>query len=68
MSALLTEDALKKWSGYSQRAKLEAWLKQNKISYTYAKGNKLITTQEAIDRSLLGTKAANQEIKQDAFF
>lgn len=66
MSALLNEDDLKSWTGFEQRKKLEAFLRQNKISYTYGKGNKIVTTQGAIDRALLGETAANE--KQDTFF
>lgn len=66
MSALLTEEELKKWTGYEQRQKLESWLRENKIKFTYGKGNKLITTQEAVDRALVGTKAAND--REETFF
>lgn len=66
MSALLTEDELKEWTGYEQRKKLEEWLRENKIKFTYAKGRKIVTTQEAIDRALGGGSAAND--KQDSFF
>lgn len=66
MSALLSEDELKKWSGHEQRQKLEAFLRDNKISYTYGRGNKLITTADAVNRALGGTISAVQA--QDAFF
>ncbi len=66
MSALLTEDELKAWTGYEQRQKLESWLRENKIKFTYGKGNKLITTADAVNQALIGTKAAND--KEDAFF
>lgn len=66
MSALLNEDDLRNWTGFEQRKKLEDFLRANKISYTYGKGNKIVTTQGAIDRALIGENAAND--KQDAFF
>lgn len=66
MSALLTEDQLKAWTGYEQRQKLESWLRENKIKFTYGKDNKLITTADAVNQALIGTKAAND--KEDAFF
>ena len=66
MSALLSEDELKAWCGHGQRCKLEAWLRENKISFTYGKGNKLITTADAINTALIGTKAANEA--KDEFF
>lgn len=67
MSALVTEDQLKAWSGYKQRGKLESWLRQKRIPFTHGKGNKLISTQEAVDRALAGEKATSEE-KQDTFF
>lgn len=66
MSALLTEEDLKKWTGYRQRSKLEAFLRREKIPFTHAKGNKIIVTQAAVDRALTGQAAAND--KQDSFF
>ncbi|MES2181014.1 MAG: hypothetical protein V4493_02820 [Pseudomonadota bacterium] len=66
MSALLSEAELKAWSGYAQRQKLEAWLRENKISYTYGKGNKLITTAAAVNQALTGVKTANEE--KEGFF
>lgn len=66
MSALLTEDELKKWTGYRQRAKLEAFLRREKIPFSYGKGNKIIATLAAVDHAIAGQKAAND--KQDAFF
>jgi Domain of unknown function (DUF4224) len=66
MSALLTEDDLKTWTGFEQRKKIEEWLRENKICYTYGKGNKLITTADAVNSALVGKKAAND--KQDEFF
>ncbi len=66
MGALLSEDELKAWCGYEQRQKLEEWLRKNKISYTYGKGNKLITTAEAVNRAIAGERAANES--KDEFF
>ena len=66
MSALLTEEELKNWTGYRQRSKLEAFLRREKIPFSYGKGNKIIATQTAIDRAISGQKAAND--KQDTFF
>lgn len=66
MSALLNEDDLKNWTGFEQRKKLEDFLRLNKISFTYGKGNRIVTTQGAIDRALNGETAANDN--KDAFF
>lgn len=66
MSALLTEDELKAWTGIGQRQKLESWLRENKIKFTYGKGNKLLSTTDAVNHALIGTKAAND--KGDDFF
>lgn len=66
MSALITEDQLKAWTGYEQRPKIEAWLRDNKIPFTHGKGNTLITTTDAVNKSLIGERAAND--KQDTFF
>lgn len=51
---LLTQKDLQRWSGYEQKSKLEKWLKDNRITYTYGKGNTLITTQKAVDSALFG--------------
>lgn len=66
MSALLSEDDLKAWTGFEQRQKLESWLRERKISYTYGKGNKIITTAHAINHVLTGSKAANES--DETFF
>lgn len=66
MSALLTEDDLKNWTGYRQRSKLEAFLRRERIPFSYGKGNKIIATQAAVDQAISGQKAAND--KQDSFF
>lgn len=55
---LLDEDALKAWSGYSQRARLEEWLRERKIPYTRGQGGRICTTQAAIDAALMGRPAA----------
>lgn len=68
MSALLSESDLKAWSGFGQRKKLESFLRQNKIPFTYGKGNKLITTQEAVDTALGVKKSAAAPAEQDSFF
>lgn len=66
MNALLSEDELKAWTGYEQRSKLESWLRENKIAFTYGKGNKLITTSDAVNRVLIGEAAANED--RETFF
>lgn len=66
MSALLTEEQLKDWTGYRQRSKLEAFLRREKIPFTHGKGNKIIVTQAAVDRALAGQEAAND--RKDTFF
>jgi hypothetical protein len=66
MSALLTEEQLKEWTGYRQRSKLEAFLRREKIPFHYGKGNKIIATQTAIDQAISTQKAANQSM--DKFF
>ncbi len=58
MNGLYSEDDLKKWTGFEQRQKIEDWLKQNKVVYTYGKGNRLLTTQSALDRALIGSPTA----------
>lgn len=58
MNGLYSEDDLKKWTGFEQRQKIEDWLKQNKVGYTYGKGNRLLTTQSALDKALIGSPAA----------
>lgn len=50
--SLVTEKELYDWTGYSQRAALEKFLKQNRILYHYGKNNRIITSQAAIDQSL----------------
>jgi|TARA_B110000902_G_C14078149_1_gene501998 hypothetical protein len=51
---LLTQKDLQRWCSYEQKSKLEKWLKDNRISYLYGKGNTLITTQKAVDLALFG--------------
>ena len=58
MSRLLDEEALKEWSGHQQRSKLEVWLKHNQIALTFGKGNKLISTEAAVNRALMGEPAS----------
>jgi len=67
MSTLMTEEDLLKWTGYAQRSKLESWLLQNKIKFTFGKGNKIITTSDALDKAISGStiNAANDT---DGFF
>lgn len=64
MASLVTEEDLRKWTGFEQRAKLEAWLRENRICYTYGKGNMLITTMAAVNRAIAGEQAQ----QEDAFF
>ena len=64
---LITEDDLKSWTGYTRRADIENWLREQRIPFVFGKQNRLCTTQDAIDRALSGDHriAANQE---DSFF
>lgn len=54
MSNLVTQQQLSEWTGYARAADIERWLRENKIPFTFGKGNKLCTTQTAIDRAILG--------------
>lgn len=67
MSSLITEDELKEWTGYKQRSKIEAFLRREKIPFTYGKGAKILVTKAAINSALGGQSAANQQ-PQDGFF
>lgn len=66
-NALLSEDELKAWTGFEQRKKLETWLRSQNINFKYAKGNKIVTTQSAIDHALLGSQSLSAS-NTDPFF
>ena len=53
-SPLLKEDDIAAWCGHTRRSNIEQWLRDNHICYIYGKGNKIITTQAAIDKALIG--------------
>lgn len=67
MGSLLTEDDLKQWTGYKHRSKIEAFLRREKIPYTYGKGAKILVTQDAIN-GVLGNQQSAKQQPQDAFF
>ncbi len=67
MSSLITEDELKEWTGYKQRSKIEAFLRREKIPFTYGKGSKILVTRAAINNALGGAPIANPQ-PQDGFF
>lgn len=58
---LVTQDDLMAWSGYSTRAALERFLKENNIPYYYGKGGKICTTAEAINRPLVDPGRPQQQ-------
>lgn len=67
MNTLLTEEDLKKWTGYKQRAKIESFLRREKIPYTYGKGAKILVTKDAITGAL-GGRGNAKEKPLDGFF
>jgi hypothetical protein len=67
MDSLLTEDDLKRWTGYKHRSKIEAFLRREKIPFTYGKGSKILVTKDAINGAL-GGHLANKQQPQDGFF
>lgn len=46
--ALLSEEDLKAWTGYSRTSDVESFLVKNRIVYFHAKGGRVCTTSEAI--------------------
>ena len=65
MSALVNEDDLMEWTGYEQRSMIEKFLKRNRISYDFGKGNKLVTTQTAIDKGLSGSTSDPDSLAEE---
>lgn len=61
MSQLITQDALRDWTGYKRQSDLEDFCNKYQIKFHRAKGNKLVTTQAAIDQSLLFTDTAQND-------
>lgn len=59
MSALITEDQLQACTGYSQRGRIETWLRQQGIRYWRGKDGRLITTTALMEAAALGQHAAN---------
>lgn len=51
---LLTEDDLMEWTGVRQRTALERLLRKLGIAYGYGAGNRIVTTQAAVDAALVG--------------
>lgn len=59
-SNLVTEEDLKGWLGFEQRATLEKWLKEKKIAFDYGKGGRIVTTVQALNEAR-AKQAANAD-------
>ena len=65
MNTLVTEDALKEWTGLKYPAEIELWLNKNKIAYLKGKGKRICTTLQAINRILIGDNQLIDELDFD---
>lgn len=63
MSQLISEQELIDWSGYQRRADLIRFCTDNKISFIIGRGQKICTTQKAIDCSLIDETQQNEIIE-----
>ncbi len=55
---LITEDQLKAWLDFKNRADVEKWLKARRIPYDYGRGGAICTTAAAIEGYFTGKKSA----------
>lgn len=60
--ALLSEDELLDWLGYSQRGKLEERLRQLGVPIIYGRGNRICTTLDALNAAL-GVQPAAERVE-----
>ncbi len=61
---LLTEEELKKWTGYSRRSALIRWLEKEAIDYRLGNKGQIITTLNAIEQQ---EKATSEEEQRPRF-
>lgn len=59
-SALLTETDLKEWTGFQRRSDVERLLRKHNIPVIYGRDGQVCTTLDALNKTILGDKAANQ--------
>lgn len=55
-------DELKKWLNCDRDADVERLLKERRIPYTYGKGRKPVTTDEAINSVLIRGRQSESEV------
>ena len=60
--ALRSFDDLKEWTQYQRPSAVEQWLKRLKIPYSYDKEGRPITTDEAINSSLVGKTTKSEAV------
>ncbi|MBN6743020.1 hypothetical protein JKG47_21535 [Acidithiobacillus sp. MC6.1] len=53
MDALISEEALLDWLGYSRRADALRWMDEQGVGYWLGKGGRLCTTQAAVDAAII---------------
>lgn len=49
---LLKTEHLREWCGYSRKADIERWLRENGIAWRRGKDGEICTTLEAVNQSL----------------
>lgn len=49
---LLTEEALKKWTGFSRRSALTRWLESEDIKFWFGQKGRIITTLNFIEKQV----------------
>lgn len=49
---LLNTEQLSRWCGYTRKADIERWLRENGIAWRRGKGGEICTTLDAVNESL----------------
>lgn len=57
---LLKTEQIAQWCGYTRKADIEKWLRDNAIPWRRGKGGEICTTLDAINESLKGREASKQ--------
>lgn len=65
-NSLLSEEDLKRWTGYKQRSKIEKFCKMYKVKTWLGQGNRILTTEHEFRKTGLVPPNAAQE--DDGFF